>query len=61
MLRGKPGAGGTSPSEQLIDGLCVIADEIETMSLDLSQGDLNALAVRNRYLETKYIDARDPE
>lgn len=55
-LRGKAGAGGTSPSEQLVDGLCVIADEIETMSHDLSQGDVNALAVRNRYLENRYIE-----
>lgn len=58
-LRGRPGAGGTTPSEQLVDGLCVISDEIEAMSLNLSQGDLDALATRNRFLETKYLDARD--
>lgn len=56
-LRAKPGAAGTSPSEQLIDGLCVISDQLETMSLDLSRGDLDALATRNRFLETKYTDA----
>lgn len=29
------------------------------MSLDLSRNDLDALATRGRFLETKYIDARD--
>ncbi|WP_260924427.1 hypothetical protein [Novosphingobium sp. 9] len=28
------------------------------MSLDLSQGDLDALATRGRFLETKYVEAR---
>ena len=55
-LRGKPGAGGTSPSEQLVDGLAVISDEIEAMSLDLSRNDIDALATRNRFLETKYVE-----
>jgi hypothetical protein len=55
-LRGKAGAGGTSPSEQLVDGLCVISDQIEDMSLDLSRNDIDALATRNRFLETKYVD-----
>ncbi|MCT2398950.1 hypothetical protein [Novosphingobium mangrovi (ex Huang et al. 2023)] len=55
-LRGKPGVGGTSPSEQLLDGLSVISDEIEAMSLDLSRNDIDALATRNRFLETKYVD-----
>lgn len=54
-LRNKEHAGST-PSEQLVDGLCVIADEIEAMSHDLSRNDLDALATRNRFLETKYID-----
>lgn len=60
-VRSQPGAGGTSPSDQLVDGLCVIADEIETMSLDLSRNDIDALATRGRFLETKYIDARNGE
>lgn len=55
-LRGKAGAGGTTPSEQLVDGLCVISDQIEDMSLDLSRNDIDALATRNRFLETKYVD-----
>ncbi|MCJ2185015.1 hypothetical protein MTR62_20340 [Novosphingobium sp. 1949] len=59
-LRNTPGAGGTSPSDQLVDGLCVISDEIETMSVSLSQGDVDALATRNRFLESKYVDAREP-
>lgn len=57
-LRARAGAGGTSPSEQLVDGLCVIAEEIEAMSIDLSRGDVDALATRGRFLETKYVDAR---
>ncbi|KHK93273.1 hypothetical protein [Novosphingobium malaysiense] len=55
-LRSQPGTAGTSPSEQLVDGLCVISDEIEAMSLDLSRNDIDALATRNRFLETKYVD-----
>ena len=54
-LRGKEHAGST-PSEQLVDGLCVIAEEIEAMSHDLSRNDLDALATRGRFLEAKYID-----
>lgn len=56
QLRGKQGAGGTSPSEQLVDGLCVIADQIEAMSEDLSRNDVDALATRGRFLEVKYLD-----
>ncbi|QVM83253.1 hypothetical protein [Novosphingobium decolorationis] len=59
-LRARPGTSGLSPNEQLVDGLCVISDEIEAMSEDLSRNDVDALATRNRFLETKYIDARDP-
>lgn len=56
-LRNKAGASGVSPSEQLVEGLTVIADQIDAMSLDLSQGDINALATRRRFLEMKYLDA----
>jgi hypothetical protein len=55
-LRGKAGSAGTTPSEQLVDGLSVIADQIEAMSEDLSQGDVDALATRRRFLEVKYLD-----
>jgi uncharacterized membrane protein len=57
-LRNKTHAGST-PSQQLVEGLNVIAGQIEAMSLDLSRGDLDALATRGRFLETKYIDASD--
>ncbi len=57
-LRAKPGAGGQTPSQQLLDGLGVISDEIEAMSENLSQGDVDALATRGRFLETKYVEAR---
>lgn len=60
-LRGRPGAAGATPSDQLVDGLCVIAEQIEAMSTDLSRNDLDALATRGRFLETKYVDARERE
>jgi hypothetical protein len=55
-LRGQEHAGST-PAAQVTEGLHVIAKEIEAMSLDLSRNDLDALAVRGRFLETKYIAA----
>jgi len=58
-LRHRPGPGGTTPSQQLVEGLSVISDEIETMSIDLSRHDLDRLATRGRYLETRYLDVRD--
>ncbi|GFE74774.1 hypothetical protein NTCA1_24230 [Novosphingobium sp. TCA1] len=58
-LRNRPHAGGTTPSQQLVEGLDVIAGQIEAMSHDLSRGDLDALATRGRFLETKYVDSRD--
>jgi len=57
-LRGNEHAGST-PAKQVTEGLHVIAKEIEAMSLDLSRNDLDALAVRGRFLETKYIAAPD--
>lgn len=58
-MRNAPNAGST-PGEQLVDGLNVIAGEIESMSLALSRNDLDALAVRGRYLETKYVTTVKP-
>lgn len=52
-LRGKSHAGST-PEAQLVDGLKVIATEIETMSEHLARNELDALAVRGRFLETRY-------
>jgi len=48
---------GSTPADQVTHGLHVIANEIEAMSLDLSRNDLDALAVRGRFLETKYVSA----
>ena len=58
-LRGKPGASGATPSQQLVEGLYVISGQIEAMSHDLSQGDIDALATRNRFLESKYVDPQE--
>jgi hypothetical protein len=55
-LRGREHAGST-PAAQVTDGLHVIAGQIEAMSRELSQGDLDALAVRGRFLESKYVPA----
>ncbi|MET1754555.1 hypothetical protein ABVV53_03650 [Novosphingobium sp. RD2P27] len=53
-LRGRDHAGST-PAAQVTDGLHVIAREIEAMSFDLSRNDLDSLAVRGRFLESKYV------
>jgi len=53
-LRSQEHAGAT-PAAQVADGLHVIAGEIESMSLNLSRNDLDALAVRGRFLESKYV------
>jgi len=55
-LRAQENAGST-PAAQVTEGLQVIAGEIESMSVNLSRNDLDALAVRGRFLEAKYIDA----
>jgi hypothetical protein len=57
-LRGREHAGST-PARQVTEGLHVIAKEIEAMSLDLSRNDLDALAVRGRFLESKYVVAEE--
>jgi hypothetical protein len=45
---------GKTPSQQLVDGLKLIDREIETMTGQISRGELDKLAVRGRYLEMKY-------
>lgn len=45
---------GKTPEAQLIDGLRLIDREIETMTGQISRGELDKLAVRGRYLELKY-------
>lgn len=46
--------GASSPQEQLISGLKVIDQEIESMTLKISKGELDKLATRERFLELKY-------
>jgi hypothetical protein len=55
-LRNKEHAGKT-PAQQLVDGLKTIDREIETMTGQISRGELDKLAVRGRYLEIRYDGA----
>jgi hypothetical protein len=57
-LKNKEYAGKT-PAQQLVDGLKLIDREIETMTGQISRGELDKLAVRGRYLELKYDNAGD--
>lgn len=50
---------GRIPERQLIDGLGVIDAEIARMSENLASGDLDKLAVQNRFLELKYQEAKE--
>jgi hypothetical protein len=52
-LRHQPHAGST-PENQLVEGLEVIAGEIDTMTRQIARGELDALATRGRYLESRY-------
>ena len=45
---------GPSPDRQLLDGLAVVEGELARMTEQLASGDLQKLAVQNRYLELKY-------
>jgi hypothetical protein len=54
-LKNKEYAGKT-PVQQLVDGLKTIDREIETMTGQISRGELDKLAVRGRYLEMRYDD-----
>lgn len=55
-LKNKEHAGKT-PAQQLVDGLKTIDREIETMTGQISRGELDKLAVRGRYLELRYDNA----
>jgi hypothetical protein len=55
-LRNKEHAGKT-PAQQLVDGLKTIDREIDTMTGQISRGELDKLAVRGRYLEIRYDGA----
>ena len=50
---------GRVPEKQLIEGLSVIDAEIARMSENLASGDLDKLAVQNRFLELKYQKAKE--
>lgn len=46
--------GGKTPEQQLVDGLKLIDREIETMTGQISRGELDKLATRGRFLEIRY-------
>ena len=48
--------GGRTADEQLVDGLGRICGEIDAIARQIAAGDLDALAVRGRYLDYKYGD-----
>ncbi len=52
-MRGKESAGST-PNQQLTDGLMTIDRQIDDLASRIAQGDLDALATRGRFLEIKY-------
>jgi hypothetical protein len=45
---------GSSPDNQLVEGLRVVDEQLARMSEQLISGDLNKLATQGRYLELKY-------
>lgn len=47
---------GKTPDAELVDGLRLIEREIADMTARLAQDDLDGLATRRRYLETRYGD-----
>ena len=57
-LRNQP-RNGRVPDAQLVEGLSVIEQEIATMTEQLASGDLDNLAAHNRFLEMKYIEAKE--
>lgn len=50
---------GRVPEKQLVEGLGVIDAEISRISETLASGDLDKLAVQNRFLELKYQEAKE--
>lgn len=51
--------GGRTADEQLADGLGKISKEIDEIARQLAAGDLDALAVRGRYLDYRYGEGLD--
>lgn len=50
---------GRVPEQQLIEGLTVIDGELARISETLASGDIDKLAVQNRFLELKYQEAKE--
>ena len=50
---------GRVPEQQLIEGLGVIDSELARISENLASGDIDKLAVQNRFLELKYQEAKE--
>lgn len=50
---------GRNADQQLVDGLSKISAEIDAVTRQLAAGDLDALAVRGRFLDYKYGDGLD--
>jgi hypothetical protein len=50
---------GRIPEQQLVEGLTVIDTELARISETLASGDIDKLAVQNRFLELKYQEAKD--
>ena len=62
MHRQRPDAGGSTPAEHLSNGLAIIAREIDNLTGQIARSELDSLATRDRYLETRYVslgEARD--
>lgn len=49
--------GGRTPDQQLTESLGKISGEIDQITRQLAAGDLDNLAIKNRYLDYKYGDA----
>ena len=50
---------GRIPEQQLVEGLNVIDTELARISEMLASGDIDKLAVQNRFLELKYQEAKE--
>ncbi|MBH5321728.1 hypothetical protein [Aurantiacibacter sediminis] len=55
-LRGEERAGST-PDRQLVSSLGKISKEIDSVTRQLAEGSLDALAIKDRYLDYRYGDA----
>ncbi|HEY6876844.1 MAG TPA: hypothetical protein VI299_02450, partial [Polyangiales bacterium] len=53
-LRSQPLYGGSTPAQQLLDGLDTIDKQMARLHEQLAQDDLHALATHQRYLDLKY-------